>query len=180
MHDDTPSARQSRRATTASFVGTALEWYDFFIYGTAAALGVGASALGISAAYFTNTFLVAWATTGLGVPRQPLLITVALALSVVTGASYFALLAGFLAQVFPVRVRYTGISVSYQLCGTIIGGSTPLIAQWLLTAGGGGHWPVVGHYVALLVLTLGCVLALARRTTPERHRAERPAALVSS
>ncbi|MEV0623871.1 MFS transporter [Nonomuraea sp. NPDC050404] len=199
------------------------------------ALGVGASALGISAAYFTNTFLVSWATTALGVSRQTMLdvllvtslvqflwqpvaaliahrigalrvmtgalvgnivvavpmfllittgdglmITIALALSVVTGASYYALLAGFLAQVFPVKVRYTGISLAYQLCSTIIGGSTPLVAQWLLTGSGGSHWPVVGHYVALLVLTLGCVLALARRTAPDRRHAVRRAALVNS
>ncbi|MFB4276763.1 MULTISPECIES: MFS transporter [unclassified Nonomuraea] len=198
------------------------------------ALGIGASALGISAAYFTNTFLVSWATTDLGIPRQMMLdillvtfvlqflwqpvaaliarragavrvmagaltanilvavpmfllittrdgflIGVALALSVVTGASYYALLAGFLAQAFPVRVRYTGISVAYQLCSTIIGGSTPLVAQWLLISGGGSHWPVVGYYIALLVLTLGCVLALARRAGHDRHPAAARTALTS-
>ncbi|MEV4176832.1 MFS transporter [Nonomuraea sp. NPDC049709] len=198
------------------------------------ALGIGASALGISAAYFTNTFLVSWATTDLGIPRQMMLdillvtfvlqflwqpvaaliarrigavrvmagaltanilvavpmfllittrdgflIGVALALSVVTGASYYALLAGFLAQAFPVRVRYTGISVAYQLCSTIIGGSTPLVAQWLLISGGGSHWPVVGYYIALLVLTLGCVLALARRAGHDRPPAAARTALTS-
>jgi MFS family permease len=197
-------------------------------------LGIGASALGISAAYFTNTFVVSWATTDLGIARQTmldillvifilqffwqpvaalvarrvgavrvmagalagnilvavpmfllitsrdaLLVGVALALSVVTGASYYALLANFLAQAFPVRVRYTGISVSYQLCSTIIGGSTPLVAQWLLISGGGSHWPVVGYYIALLVLTLGCVLALARRTGDDQHPAVAQAALTN-
>lgn len=33
-----PSAKSVRRVVLASFIGTAIEWYDFFIYGTAAAL----------------------------------------------------------------------------------------------------------------------------------------------
>lgn len=187
-------------------------------------LGVGASAMGISSAYFTNTFVLSWATSDLGVHRQTMLdillvlavlqflwqplaallaqrvgtvrlmagalianivvavpmflliatrdstlIGVGLALGVLTGCSYYALLAGFLSQAFPVKVRYTGVSLAYQLCSTVIGGSTPFVAQWLLTRGG-GHWPVVGYYITLLLLTTVCVLALAR------HRSRRDAA----
>ena len=33
-----PSSADVRRVVLASFIGTAIEWYDFFIYGTAAAL----------------------------------------------------------------------------------------------------------------------------------------------
>ena len=36
-----PDKRTVRRAVAGSFVGTAIEWYDFFIYGTAAALVLG-------------------------------------------------------------------------------------------------------------------------------------------
>ena len=36
--DEADQRRQVRRAVIASTVGTSIEWYDFFLYGTAAAL----------------------------------------------------------------------------------------------------------------------------------------------
>ena len=36
--DDAGIKSQRRRAVIASTVGTSIEWYDFFLYGTAAAL----------------------------------------------------------------------------------------------------------------------------------------------
>jgi MFS transporter, MHS family, shikimate and dehydroshikimate transport protein len=38
MHSPTPQQSSVRRVVLASFIGTTIEWYDFFLYGTAAAL----------------------------------------------------------------------------------------------------------------------------------------------
>jgi hypothetical protein len=41
-----------------------------------------------------------------------------------------------LAKSFPVQVRYTGISLSYQICGMVFAGTTPILGQYLLGATG--------------------------------------------
>lgn len=108
---------------------------------------------------------------------NPWLILLGIGLSMIAGTGYYAVLAGFLAQAFPVEVRYTGVSVSYQLCSTLIGGTTPLLAQLFLTLGG-GHWAgVAGFFIGLIVITLLGVVALAAITgfSASRERAERAA-----
>ncbi|MEV0081563.1 MFS transporter [Saccharopolyspora sp. NPDC050642] len=180
-------------------------------------LGIGASIMGISTAYFTNTFVLSWTTNELHMNRQtmlyvllalsvvqflwqpiaaliservgearfmvcsllvnavvavpmfllintaqPLLVFAGIALAIVSGSGYYAVLAGFLARAFPSRIRYTGISLAYQLCSTLIGGTTPFAAQALLTSSGGSFWPVAAFYVALLLITTASVAGLAR------------------
>ena len=39
--DDAKHARQLRKAVIASTIGATIEWYDFFLYGTAAGLVFG-------------------------------------------------------------------------------------------------------------------------------------------
>ncbi|MBB3664879.1 MULTISPECIES: MFS transporter [Prauserella salsuginis group] len=62
--------RNARRAVTSSFVGTAIEWYDFFIYGTAAALVIGPQFFpgGSSVA----STLAAFATFAVGFVARPM------------------------------------------------------------------------------------------------------------
>ncbi|MDN5547418.1 MAG: MFS transporter, partial [Rhodococcus sp. (in: high G+C Gram-positive bacteria)] len=43
-HDTSPpeySTKQARKAGITAFVGTTIEWFDFYIYGTASALVLG-------------------------------------------------------------------------------------------------------------------------------------------
>lgn len=169
--------------------------------------GVLASSLGISAAFFQNTFLVSWWTNELAGDRQQILLLVFimavgqfvwqpissliankigrnrvmylgvllsilitvpyffailsgnLVFLVVTmfvlmmgGAAYYAMLASFLSSMFPPNVRYTGVALANGLCAVLIGGSTPVIAQAILTSA--GPWGVAAFYLAISVLTL--------------------------
>lgn len=88
-------------------------------------------------------------------------IGVTLILTTMGGSTYYALLASTLSGAFPARVRYTGVSVAYQVCATIFGGSTPLLAQWVLTTSGGSAWAVMALFLALIGATIFGVLGLA-------------------
>ncbi|MEV4681022.1 MFS transporter [Streptomyces kurssanovii] len=75
---------------------------------------------------------------------------------------YYAALAGMLASRFPANVRYTGISLCYQLCGTILGGTTPIVGQSLLNWTG-SITAVIFYAVFQILLTLGCMVLILRR-----------------
>ncbi len=78
-------------------------------------------------------------------------------------AMYYAALAGILAQVFPTNVRYTGISLSYQLSTAVFAGTAPMVSQYLLTRTN-SIWPVVALGLVYVVLSLVCMTALLRRS----------------
>ncbi|MFK4154612.1 MFS transporter [Streptomyces fungicidicus] len=75
---------------------------------------------------------------------------------------YYAALAGLLASRFPAHLRYTGISLSYQLCGTILGGTTPIVGQFLLNQTG-SITAVIAYALFQVALTLVCMLLLLKR-----------------
>jgi MFS family permease len=87
---------------------------------------------------------------------------------------YYAALAGMLASRFPAHVRYTGISLCYQLCGTLLGGTTPIIGQFLLGSTG-SIAAVIAYAVFQVVLTLGCMLLLLRRPNYDERAETVPA-----
>ncbi|SFS12094.1 Sugar transporter [Agrococcus baldri] len=100
---------------------------------------------------------------------SPTWIAITLYITALGGTAYYALLANALASAFPAHIRYSGISLSYQLCATLIGGSTPLIAQWILVATDGSPWGVASYYAAMLIATIGGVWGLG---VAARRRAE--------
>lgn len=82
-------------------------------------------------------------------------------LATIPTCMYYATLAGVLAQLFPAHIRYTGISVSYQLATAIFAGTAPFLSQMLLNVSG-SIWAVVCLGIGYVVLSLVCMLALLR------------------
>src|SRR4051812_27398330 len=70
QHDDQLRRSQVRRAMVASTVGTAIEWYDFFLYGTAAAL-VFPQLFFPNSSHFAGV-LLSFATYAVGFAARPI------------------------------------------------------------------------------------------------------------
>ncbi len=81
-----------------------------------------------------------------------------LALSLAHALMYGPMTA-FFAELFGTRVRYSGISIGYQLAAIVGGGLAPIIATSMIAAAGGEPWPVVAYMSAASVLTIVSVLA---------------------
>ncbi|MFE4647145.1 MFS transporter [Streptomyces sp. NPDC056707] len=96
---------------------------------------------------------------------------VGVAVATIPHCLYYAALAGMLASRFPAHLRYTGISLCYQLCGTLLGGTTPIIGQFLLNRTG-SITAVITYAVLQVVLTLGCMLLLLKRPNHDEQAAE--------
>lgn len=60
-------------------------------------------------------------------------------------------------EMFRAEVRYTGISMGYQLGAAIFGGTAPLIATSLVTAFHGSWIPAALYLMLLGVMSLICV-----------------------
>jgi MFS transporter, MHS family, shikimate and dehydroshikimate transport protein len=67
--------------------------------------------------------------------------------------------AAFFAELFPTRLRATGISFVQQI-GALIGSVGGLAAGWLLTLGDGTPWLLASYVVFIGLVTLGCILLL--------------------
>ncbi|KNE75154.1 MFS transporter (plasmid) [Candidatus Burkholderia crenata] len=89
-----------------------------------------------------------------------------MALASIPHSLYYAAMAGILAKSFPVQVRYTGISISYQICGMIFAGTTPILGQYLLGATG-TIISVIALGIVHVLITLFCALGLITRMQQE-------------
>jgi metabolite-proton symporter len=94
------------------------------------------------------------------------------ALAVVLGfsliwSSYGAVIGTLFAESFPPDVRYTGVSLGYQVGAAIVGGPLPLIATALLAYYNGSYVPVGVFIVGCGVVSLIALAFLKDRTGAE-------------
>ena len=82
-----------------------------------------------------------------------------MAIATIPHSMYYSFLGGILVKAFPANVRYTGISLSYQLCGMVFAGSTPIIAQFLLTQSG-SIISVIVLAVVHIIVSIVCAIYL--------------------
>jgi MHS family proline/betaine transporter-like MFS transporter len=79
----------------------------------------------------------------------------ALVCNAVFQALYTGTIPSILAEMFPTRVRYTALSVSYGFAVVLFGGFAPLISTWLVNVTGNPLTP------AFYVMTGGALSAIA-------------------
>ncbi|OIJ65277.1 MFS transporter [Streptomyces mangrovisoli] len=108
----------------------------------------------------------------MGTGSVALIYVLMLAMRFVMSALYGPM-AAILAEGFAPHVRYTGISLSYQICNLVFGGFAPVAAVWLSSLAGGAYWPPAVALMAASVLGIWCTLRL--RVYHQRRVTTRPA-----
>ena len=95
------------------------------------------------------------------------MIGLAIILGMIAHAAMYAPQAAFFSELFGTDVRFTGVSMGYQLASPLAGGLAPLISTALLQESGGRPWPVAVYMIVLSAITLVSVWLAA-----ETHRSQ--------
>lgn len=95
--------------------------------------------------------------------ENPVVVVLTMATGIGVLSIAYAVSGALLAELFPARLRYTGVALSYNLAGALTG-FLPFLATALLAAGGGASWPAALLLVALSLITaLGGLLGSRMR-----------------
>lgn len=88
------------------------------------------------------------------------LMSIGITISVVSLSALYAVVAGYMAQIFPTHLRYSGISIAYQLAVAIFGGTTPIIGTWLAEQFAGQWFPLAVMFSILSLISLVGVIGV--------------------
>ena len=93
----------------------------------------------------------------------PVLIFIAIVLSMVVHSMMYGPQAALIGESFPTHLRYGGAGLGYQLASVFAGGPAPLVATWLLHETG-TPFSISVYIVVAAVITVVCCLALPDRS----------------
>lgn len=103
------------------------------------------------------------------------------AVATAVALTIFALINGFLqgampvamAELFPVRLRYSAMAIGYNITLALFGGTAPLVATWLIKTTGNLAAPA-WYLVAIATITLVATLGMSPYPTGQSHSSAAP------
>jgi MFS family permease len=95
-----------------------------------------------------------------------LLIATVLGLGIIW-APITAVLGTMFSEIFDAKVRYTGVSLGYQIGAAVAGGTAPLIATWLLVQFNDSYVPVALYIVLTAIISLIAVFTVKDKSNQE-------------
>ncbi len=88
---------------------------------------------------------------------SPMLICLAMGIWMIGGGVLYGVAGALTAELFPARLRYTGISFGLQVAGLLGGALTPVIATALVSWSGGKSWPVAADVAIAALLPVASI-----------------------
>ncbi|OYD09048.1 MFS transporter [Paludifilum halophilum] len=114
--------------------------------------------------YITGTFgiiLIAFPYFYLISLQSPLMLTLATVAALgIIWAAVTAVLGTLYSEAFSTQVRYTGVTVGYQLGAALAGGTAPMIAAALVQQYGGSWIPLAVYLIVTALLSLAAISAV--------------------
>ncbi|MBN3850567.1 MHS family MFS transporter [Paraburkholderia sp. Ac-20342] len=96
----------------------------------------------------------------------PWIVWAAVVLAHLGERAVFGVQPAYYRELFPVEVRYSGISVAREVTGSLVAGPLPLVATALIASTSGQTWPLASLVIGLAGLTAISILCAGRLDRP--------------
>ncbi|OTP81938.1 MFS transporter [Gilliamella apicola] len=87
---------------------------------------------------------------------------IGISLNVICYSGFYGVIAGYLSRIFPTRIRYTGLSMSYQGCAAIFGSLIPMIGAYIIYTYKTYWLPLALFYCGLALLSIISIYLLSK------------------
>ena len=104
--------------------------------------------------------------------KDPLIVILAVCLGLVIHSFMYAPQPAIMSEMFPTRMRYSGVSFGYQVTSIVAGSLAPIIATALLSAYG-SYIPVAVYLAIAAAITLIAVISLRETKGISLHEVDR-------